>query len=228
MLRRSRFAILSIVCAAVSLTTASWCATTAAAEPEWKTIFDGKTLDGWKEFNGKHGNWDVVDGLLHCNGKGGGANIETVALYSNFEAELEYRMEKGGNSGVYLRIPKDMKEGQNPSYVGMEIQLLDDPAPQYAHLHPEQYCGSVYDVVAAKREFVKPAGEWGKIDIVCDKRHVKVTLNGHEIVNADLDNYKKKYPTHPGITPEATTGHFGLQNHTGPLDFRNIRIRVLP
>ncbi|HEX4000266.1 MAG TPA: DUF1080 domain-containing protein [Pirellulales bacterium] len=222
MRRRSKIPLLLIV-----LAMASWSAMASAAEPEWKTIFDGKTLEGWQEFNGKKGNWDVVDGLIHCKGKGGGASLETVADYSNFELELEYRMEKGGNSGVYLRIPLDAAKIGNPSYTGMEIQLLDDLSPEYAHLHPEQYCGSVYDVVAAKREFVKPAGEWGKIDIVCDKRHVKVTLNDHEIVKADLDDYKAKYPTHPGIRPEATTGHVGLQNHTGPLGFRNVRIRVL-
>jgi len=219
---RSKFALLFIVLAA-----GVWAATAAADEPDWKTIFDGKTLDGWKEFQGKTDNWDVVDGLLHCKGKGGGANIRTVAVYPNFEVALEYRMEKGGNSGVYLRIPTDPSKVGNPSYNGMEIQLLDDMAPEYAHLHPEQYCGSIYDVVAAKREFVKPAPEWNKIDVVCDHRHVKVTLNDHEIVDANLDDYKAKYPTHPGITPEATTGHVGLQCHTGPLDFRNIRIREL-
>jgi hypothetical protein len=214
--------------ALIALILASWAGTAAADDAEWKSLFDGKTLDGWQEFNGKEKNWEVADGLIHCKGQGGGASLESVADYANFELELEYRMEKGGNSGVYLRIPLDMKPGGNPSYLGMEIQLLDDPAPEYAHLHPEQYCGSIYDVVAAKREFVKPAGEWGKIDILCDHRHVKVTLNGHEIVDADLDDYESHYHAHPGITPDAKTGHVGLQNHTGPLDFRNLRIRTLP
>lgn len=220
---RSKLLLFAILC-----TAAMWAVSASADEPQWKDIFDGKTLDGWKEFGGKDGNWDVVDGLIHCNGKGGGASLRSVGVYANFEIELEYRMEKGGNSGVWLRIPVDMAPGGNPSYLGMEIQLLDDLDPRYAHLHDAQYCGSIYDVVPAKREFVKPAGEWGKIDIVCDHRHVKVTLNDHEIVNADLDEYKSHYPTHPGIRPESTKGYVGLQNHTGPLDFRNLRIRELP
>jgi hypothetical protein len=225
MLCRSK---LAFVLTMLALT--SWAGIAAAAEPEWKSLFDGKTLDGWQEFNGSGKNWEVVDGLIHCKGLGGGGSLESVADYANFELELEYRMEKGGNSGVYLRIPVDMKSGQNPSYVGMEIQLLDDTAPVYVqmHLHPEQFCGSIYDVVAAKQGHTKSAGEWGKIDILCDRRHVKVTLNGHGIVDANLDDYASHYPTHPGIKPEAKSGHVGLQNHTGPLDFRNVRIRVLP
>jgi hypothetical protein len=222
MLRRSKFALVLTVLALIS------CAGIAAADDaEWKSLFDGKSLDGWQEFNGSGKNWEVVDGLIHCKGLGGGS-LESVADYANFELELEYRMTKGGNSGVYLRIPVDMKPGQNPSYLGMEIQLLDDPAPEYANLRPEQYCGSIYDVVAAKRGHTSPAGEWGKIDILCDHRHIKVTLNGAEIVDANLDDQAKHYPTHPGIKPEAKSGHVGLQNHTGPLDFRNLRIRVLP
>lgn len=199
-----------------------------AAEPQWKDIFNGRSLDGWQEFHGTTGNWAAVDGLLHCKGEHGGASIESTADYANFELSLEYRTEKGGNSGVYLRVPDDLKADQNPSYSGMEIQILDDTDPQYANIRPVQFCGSIYGVVPAKTEFIKPAGQWGKMDILCDHRHVKVTLNDHEIVDANLDDYPKSYHTHPGIRPEATTGHIGLQYHTGKLDFRNIRIRVLP
>jgi hypothetical protein len=223
MLRRST-AFLSLIVVAAAF----WAAPAVAAEHEWKSLFDGRSLDGWQEFGGETRNWVVADGLLHCKGQRGGAQIESTGDYANFELQLEYRMEKGGNSGVYLRIPDDMKPGQNPSYVGMEIQLLDELDAQYAHIRPAQYTGSVYDVAAAKREFVKPAGEWGKIDIVCDRRHVQVTLNGTKIVDANLDDYPQNYKAHPGIRPEAKTGHVGLQYHTGPLDFRNIRIRELP
>ncbi len=199
----------------------------AAAAVTWTSLFNGKDLTGWKEIGGQAHQWEVKDGMIHCKGAGGGG-LMTEKEYSNFEVELEYRTSPGGNSGIYLRVPMDMKPNENPSYVGMEIQVLDDFAAQYAHLHPEQYCGSIYDVVAAKRGAVKPAGEWGKMDIVCDHRHVKVTLNDQLIVDANLDDHKNKYPTHPGITPERTGGRVGLQNHTDPLDFRNLRIRELP
>jgi hypothetical protein len=222
MLCRSKLAFLFI-----ALAMTAWARITAADEPAWKSLFDGKTLDGWQEFQDDGKNWDVVDGLIHCKGKGGGG-LESIAEYANFEVKVEYRLPKGGNSGVWLRIPMDLKPGANPSYEGMEIQVLDDNAPEYAHLRPEQYCGSIYDVVAAKRDFTKPAGEWNKMDILCDLRHIKVTLNDHEIVDANLDEQKAHYDHHPGIRPDRKSGRIGLQAHTGPLDFRNIEIRVLP
>lgn len=219
---RSKFVLILTL-----LALATWVKTAAADEPEWKSLFDGKTLHGWKEFDDNGKNWDVVDGLIHCEGHGGGG-LESLAEYANFEVKLEYRLPKGGNSGVWLRIPMDLKPGANPSYEGMEIQVLDDNAKEYANLRPVQYCGSIYDVVAAKRGFTKPAGEWNKMDILCDKRHVKVTLNDHEIVDANLDEQKEHYAHHPGIRPDRKSGRIGLQAHTGPLDFRNIEIRVLP
>ena len=121
----------------------------AAAAVTWTSLFNGKDLTGWKEIGGQAHQWEAKDGMIHCKGAGGGG-LMTEKEYSNFEVELEYRTSPGGNSGIYLRVPMDMKPNENPSYVGMEIQVLDDFAPQYAHLHPEQYCGSIYDVVAAK------------------------------------------------------------------------------
>ena len=220
--RRQKFALLLIF-----LATALGNGIAAAEEPAWKSLFDGKTLDGWKEFDGNGKNWEVVDGLIHCKGHGGGG-LESIGEYANFEIELEYRLGRGGNSGVWLRIPMDLKPHTDPSYAGMEIQLLDDPAKEYERLRPVQYCGSIYDVVAAKRDFTKPAGEWGKMDILCDRRHIKVTLNDHEIVDANLDEQTEHYDHHPGIRPDRKSGRIGLQAHTGPLDFRNIRIRELP
>jgi len=56
----------------------------------------------------------------------------------------------------------------------------------------------------------------------------QVTLNDHEIVDANLDEQTEHYDHHPGIRPDRKSGRIGLQAHTGPLDFRNISIRVLP
>ncbi len=220
MIRSSKFAVPLVVFATLFVARTSL----RADEPDWKPLFNGKSLDGWHEFSGKD-RWEVKDGLLHCKG-GGGGGLMTDKEYANFELELEYRTEPGGNSGVWVHVPADIKAGQNPSYEGNEIQVLDDDAKEYAHLHPEQYCGSLYDVIGAKRGATKPAGEWGKMDIRCDGQSIKVTLNGQLIVDGRFDQRPEKFPTHPGL--KRTTGLIGLQNHTGPLDFRNIRIKELP
>ena len=98
-----------------------------AKPPEgFTSIFDGKTLEGWKA-TGKKEMWAAEPGLIVCKGGGGGWLI-TEKEYGDFEFRCEYRWEKkGGNSGVGLRCPApaDVKNW-DPAYHGMEIQLIDD------------------------------------------------------------------------------------------------------
>jgi hypothetical protein len=188
---------------------------------DWKSLFNGQNLDGWKAIDGPISSWKVEDGLLYCSG-GGGGWLSSEGEYANFEIELEFRVPKGGNSGVFLRAPHK----GNPAYAGMEIQILDDQGRAFTKLAPYQYCGSLYDLEPPKTRVSKPAGEWQKMHIICNGRNVKVTLNDTPILDANLDNYKDKEATHPGL--KLTSGHVGLQNHGTRLDFRNIRLRELP
>ncbi len=191
-----------------------------ARSEEWKPLFNGKDLSGWKAIDGPATSWKVEDGLLYCSGQGSGW-LSTDAEYGNFELELEFRVPAGGNSGVFLRAPHK----GNPAYEGMEIQVLDDYDAQYANLKPTQYCGSLYDLVPAQPRVSKKAGEWQKMTIVCKGKQVKVTLNGTQVVDADLSAHPDKVETHPGLKRAA--GYIGLQNHGSRLDYRNIKIRPL-
>jgi hypothetical protein len=201
-----------------------FCLAVISARPllaeEWQKLFNGKDLTGWEEIGAK-GSWEAADGILYCSGKGGGW-LSTTKTYDNFELDLEFRVPADGNSGVFIRAPR---EG-NGAFVGMEIQVLDDAAPMYANLKPEQYTGSVYDVQAASPRVTKPAGEWQRMVILCDKRHIKVTVNDKVVVDADLDSYPAKVKEHPGLS--RTGGYIGLQNHGSRLDYRNLKIRQLP
>jgi hypothetical protein len=203
------------------------CLTIAAAQAgsarsaDWQPLFNGKDLSGWKSIDAPiDESWKAEDGLLYCTGKGAGW-LSTDKEYGDFEIELEFKSPKGGNSGVFLRAPH---EG-NPAFAGMEIQVLDDYDDQYSKLNDYQYCGSLYDVVAAKPRVTKKAGEWQKMQISCQGNKVKVTLNGTQIVDADISAHKDKLPTHPGLA--RTKGYIGLQNHGSRLDYRNIKIREL-
>ena len=196
-------------------------ATLALADDEkWQPLFNGQDLAGWQAVQGSIDNWTAADGLLSCTG-GGGGWISTTEQYGDFELELEFRVPPGGNSGVFLRAPH---EG-NPAFTGMEIQVLDDYAPEYANLQPGQYTGSIYSVVAAQPRVTKQAGEWQTMSIRCQGRQVQVTLNGTQIIDADLDDHEDKYGEHPGLTRKQ--GYIGLQNHGSKLDYRKLRIRQL-
>jgi hypothetical protein len=184
------------------------------------SIFNGRDLSGGERVGSGEKTWGGADGVLVTKGEGGGW-LSTKETYGDFELSLEYRLQEGGNSGVFLRTPR---EG-NPAYVGMEIQILDDDSARYRDLKAFQYTGSVYGVVAAKRGHGKKAGEWNRMRIRCQGARVVVELNGAEVVNADLGEHKDVAGEHPGIL--RAEGYVGLQSHDEPVEFRKIEVKRL-
>lgn len=195
----------------------------AATEPGFNSLFDGKSLDGWKLLGKKGDGYGVRDGVIFC-AKGGGGNLLTEKEFSDFVLRLEYKLTPGGNNGVAIRAP--LSAG-SLAYVGMEIQMLDDDAPQYAKLEPGQYNGSIYKVVPAKRGALKPTGEWNEEEIVAQGRHLKITLNGKVVVDANLNDVvdPEILKMHPGILRER--GHVGFLGHNDYVEMRNIRLKEL-
>lgn len=184
-------------------------------------LFNGKDLKGWKVSGGDMKLWGVEDGKLFIANDGGGWLL-TDKQYGDFEFHVEFKVPQNGNSGVALRTPF---EG-DPAYVGMEIQILDDDGPAYKKLQPYQYTGSIYGVVPPKIHANKPAGEWNVMHITAKGPMVKVEVNGKVLVDANLDDYKKKHKkAHPGLLRDK--GHLGLQSHGGKVEFKNIWVKEL-
>ena len=80
----------------------------------------------------------------------------------------------------------------------------------------------------AKRGSLKPVGQWNQEEIVANGSHIKVTVNGKVIVNADLSKIDKTldHQKHPGL--HNAKGYVGWLGHGDPVAFRNIRIKTLP
>jgi hypothetical protein len=183
-------------------------------------LFNGEDLKGWKIIDGEEGNWGVRDGILFTAGEGGGW-LSTDREFDNFQLDLDFRVPAGGNSGVFIRAPRQ----GDPAYTGMEIQVLDDYAATYARLRPWQYCGSIYGVQAPSARATKKAGEWQHYTIVAEGPHVKVTLNNQLIVDSDLISHMELETSHPGL--KRRSGYIGLQCHGSKVEYRNITIREL-
>jgi hypothetical protein len=185
-------------------------------------VFDGKTLNGWRLVGGSGRGYIVENNEIVCPADGGG-NLFTEREYSDFVLNLEFKVSRGGNNGIGIRAPL---EG-DAAYVGMEVQVLDDDAPEYANLEPGQYCGSIYKVAAAKRGSLKKAGEWNKEEIRAVGRHITITINGKKIVDTDLNSVSDPatLAQHPGILRQS--GHIGFLGHGSDVRFRNIRIKDL-
>jgi hypothetical protein len=193
-----------------------------AAESGFVDIFDGKTLNGWKLVGGSGRGYIVEDGKVICP-KDGGGNLFTEKEYANFVLRFDFKLDSGSNNGIGIRAPY---EG-DAAYMGMEIQVLDDSSERYKDIRPAQHHGSVYDVIAAKKEALKPVGQWNSEEIRAEGRHILVTLNGQVITDADLNSVTDPHTIekHPGMF--RPSGHIGFLGHNEYVEFKNLRIKDL-
>ncbi|MHB8970178.1 MAG: 3-keto-disaccharide hydrolase [Pirellulaceae bacterium] len=199
----------------------------AEAAEGFVPIFDGKSLDGWVGLNDDTSSYYVRDGILICT-KTGNVHIFTKKEYANFILRLQIKLDPGGNNGIGIRT----EVSDSPHIKGMEIQVLEDSYYDDGDpikLKDYQHHGSIYGLVPAKTGHLKPPGEWNDEEILCDGRHIKVTLNGTVIVDADLDKVKPlDGAEHPGM--KYTKGHLGLHahgNYDAEVFFRNLRVKEL-
>jgi hypothetical protein len=175
--------------------------------PAWGTpvtLFDGKTLNGWKLRDAKKKNgWAVVNGELAVVESKDNADLVSEQVFQDMKLHLEFNVDPKSNSGVYLR-------GR------YEIQILDNPDQKMAL--DSHGCGAVYSRIAPKTVAAKPAGEWQAYDIEFVGRQVSVTLNGTKIVDGIVDGI-----TGGAINPfEGEPGPLMLQGDHGKVRFRNI------
>ncbi|WP_088125078.1 3-keto-disaccharide hydrolase [Roseivirga misakiensis] len=214
-------------------------ATENESASEWISLFNGENLDGWEMYGEEPftEHWSVVDGAIVCNNGIGEKNIGffrsimTDRDFGNFELELEYKIAKGGNSGIFYHVIE--KEGWGHDYVsGPEYQILDDEFSR-SEKEPFKMLASNYSMYPATGK--KPNGymQWNKVKIVYDKGHVEHWLNGEKVLEFEEGSEdwlaKKAAGKWAGSDSYAasTTGRISLQNHGDEVHYRNIRIKEL-
>jgi hypothetical protein len=172
------------------------------------------------------GEWVMEDGVLSARGHG---MIWSRKSYGNFVLDLEFKVARGANSGVFLRAADTEKP-----ITGIEVQIHETTdGTKYGML------GAIYDAIAPRKNMGKPAGQWNRYTIACLDSQVYVVLNGEQIISIDLDDW-----TQPHRNPDGTRNKFskalkdypragpiGLQGIHGqagaPVWFRNLKIRSL-
>ena len=188
----------------------------AASEDGFVPLFNGKNLDGWKTT----GNWVVEeDGtvtLVPRPGETGwerfDAYIMTERTYKDFVLDLEFKIEKEGNSGVFFRVGDPLL----PVSKGIEVQILDTFGLEKPGNHD---CGGVIGTAAPSKNMAKPAGEWNRYTITVENNRLTVVLNGEQIIDLKLDESAMK------DRPEV--GHIGFQDEAKRIWYRNVRIKEL-
>ncbi len=216
----------------------------------WSLLFDGKTLNGWRGLGRDHvpvGLWVVENGLIKKVNTGNvkklpdgrpveGGDLMTIDTFDNFELTFEWKINKGGNSGIKYNVSEEIsqKYGSKYSALGFEFQMLDDGDPMYkGKLIPSQFTGSLYDLIPPKNVVLKPVTEFNSGRILVNGNHGEHWVNGKKVVEYELgskeleDAYKvSKFNKIPGFL-DKRKAHIVLTNHNDESWFRNIKIRVL-
>ena len=214
-------------------------------ESEWIDLFDGKSTDGWRAYNGKEipEKWAAIDGELTFDTDlkledewiGGGDIIYYKEEFEYFELYLEWKLPKGGNSGVFYNVQEGF---QAPYAISPEYQLIDDLGWEEinnAKLEEWQKAGANYAMHEAdlSKKQLNPAGEWNSSKILYTAKKVQHWLNGELLL--EFEPYSKewflkrdsgKWDDYPDYG-KFRKGYIALQDHDSPIWFRNIKIRKL-
>ena len=216
----------SVVCVAAL----SFVAHSAEVSGEsWDQLSGDDCQELWRGYNDAAWpqGWRVEKGVL-TRAEGGG-DLMTVAVYADFDMQLEWKISPGGNSGIIYRV----STGDDASYFsGPEYQILDDGE------HPDSKqtstsAGSLYALYARNRDVVEPVGEWNSARIVVRGDHVEHWLNDQKIVECEIgsDDWNKRVKNSKFAKwtqfGKNRKGHIALQDHGDLVSYRNIRIRRL-
>jgi hypothetical protein len=203
--------------------------TAAEKAAGWKLLFDGKTVSGWRGFKTPTppAGWKAIDGTL-ARAEGGG-DLMTVNQYGDFELQLQWKISKGGNSGIMFHVTE---EGGQTYESGPEMQVLDNAGHKDGEA-PITSAGSNYAVHPPVRDVSKPVGEWNDVRLVVKGPHVEHWLNGVKVVEYDLwsaDWEKRVLASKFAKMPpygRAKRGHIAIQDHGDAVWYRNIKIKEL-
>lgn len=215
-------------------------------QDEWITLFDGTNMEGWRGYNRTDipTAWTIEDGALKINGSGqgeagakDGGDIIFDRKFKNFELTFEWKVSKGGNSGVFY-LAQEFKE--DPIWKSSpEYQILDNVKHADAKLgkNGNRQSASLYDLIPAVPQNSKPAGEWNTGGIMVYKGTVVHSQNGENVVEYHLwtDDWKKMiegskfkgWDNFLNAGGAAQEGFIGLQDHGDDVWFRNIKIKIL-
>ncbi len=224
-------------------------------------IFDGTSTNGWRGY-GKDAlpsRWSIEDGCLKFSGTGTGegqtgegGDVIFAHKFRNFELELEWKVSKGGNSGIFYLAQEvttkneDGTERYEPIYISApEYQVLDNVNHPDAKLGVDgnRQSASLYDMIPAKPQNQNPFGEWNKARIMVYKGTVVHGQNDANVVEYHLwtqqwtdmlqaskfsqEKWPLAFELLNNCGGENHEGYIGFQDHGDDVWFRNVRVKVL-
>jgi hypothetical protein len=199
----------------------------AGQSEEWKQLFNGKDLTGWKHVG--PGTMVVEDGLIKTQG-GMGLLYWTAEKVGDCVIRVVFKMrDKNDNSGVFIRIPIEPREEWMPVHYGYEVQI--DNNPEAVGEGDTHVTGCLYSMNQALARPGKPGPEWNTMEITLNGPRTIVFVNGVKVTDfmEGQPLPAKKFDFEPFRGPRPLKGYFGLQNHSDNdiVFFKEVAIKPL-
>ena len=195
----------------------------------WQLLFDGKSLNGWQTSSQKPSLRPIDEGCLNPH-KCGGYMMIHEKVWGDYVLSLDFKISPKCNSGLFIRtFPLTPRPGKDVGFNGIEIAIDDTTT---ADFHDT---GAIYDLVKPTKNAMKPAGEWNRMVVTCDKALIAIELNGEKVSQMNLDEWPEPnkradgtahkfdvaFKTHP------RQGYIGLQDHGANCWYKNIKLKPL-
>jgi len=198
-----------------------------AQSGEWKQLFDGKDLVGWKHVG--PGSMTVEDGLIQTHG-GMGLLYWTGGKLGDCVIRVVYKMrDHNSNSGVFIRIPLEPREQWMPVHYGYEVQI--DNEPEKSNEDEYHVTGTLYSLTKPLARPGKPGPEWNTMEITLDGPHTIVVLNGVKVTDyvEGQEVPARKFDFEPQRGTRPNDGYIGLQNHSDNdiVFFKEVAVKTL-
>ena len=227
----------------------------------YTVIFDGTSLNGWRGYGKDHvpARWTIEDGCLKFTGTGAGesqsgdgGDIIFTKKFKNFEMKFDWKISKGGNSGVFFlaqEVTTKKEDGTvqyEPIYISApEYQILDNANHPDAKLGKDnnRQSASLYDMIPAVPQNQTPFGEWNTGSIMVYQGTVVHGQNGENVVEYHLwtpqwtellqaskfsqEKWPLAFELLNNLGGENHEGYIGFQDHGNDVWYRNIRVKVL-
>jgi Domain of Unknown Function (DUF1080) len=200
----------------------------ARAQPQWRPLFDGKTLKGWKA-NLHPESFCVADGAIRTQGVSGYSHLfyvgdqpDPFVRFKNFELEATVRGEPNSNSGIFFHTDLALRGSIDLLANGYELQLNSSPAEA-------RKTGSLYAIVDLGKSPVDEA-QWFKVHLMVQGKRIVIRLDGQVVIDYTEPEQPMRPPERAGRRLNPEGGAIALQAHDpgSVFYFKEIRVRVLP
>jgi hypothetical protein len=196
-------------------------------------VLEPLTPEAWRGYQRPTfpaGSWVCEEGMLRTVAEVEPIDLITRQPYQHFELTLEWRVARGGKSGILSRVTEALPHAWQR---GLDMQLLDDAVHPDGQT-PETAAGALYRLIAPRRTVLQPLGRFNTACVVVRASHVEQWLNGVLVVAYTLPSaalaalvIPSTFQALPGFG-QALRVHIALQHHGDPVWFRHLFLRPLP